>query len=451
MDTTTSKPLPGPDLLSALSNIRKVDFLEYIGQLWQTYGDTYQLRLGLRTLIIAIHPETVRHINITNRQNYDKLKSYDAVRQYLTGEGLVASTGTLWRRQRKLMSPFFTPRGVQAYADIMLRDGAQLLERWQGFAQSGQTVEMGEEMTLITASIILKAMFSTETDETIVEMKRDVETMINFTNDSQTRMSIPLWVPTRANREYTEAHDRVHNYITALIAQRRSLPEDQWPEDLLTRLMHARDEETGESMSEDLLRDESITTFFAGHETTARTMSAAWYALASNPAVAERLHEELDEALGSRYPTVDDLHKLPYTLQVIKEVLRLYPPAPVYVRDAINADNLDGFDIPAGSAVMMSPYLTHRHPDFWESPLQFNPDRWTPERESARHPYAYHPFAAGQRICIGNNFSLLESHILLALLAKQFSPQMEAGYHPQWVMRGVLSTSNGLPMQIKAR
>ena len=451
MDSITQKSIPGPDLLEALRGLRQNDFLAYIGQLWKTYGDIFQLRLGSRTLILAMHPESVRYINITNRQNYDKLNSYEGVRRYLTGQGLVASTGELWRRQRKLLAPFFTPRGVEAYADIMLRDGVQLLERWESLARSEKTVEMSEEMTLVTASIILKAMFSTETDEAIVEMKDAVETMISFTNDSQTRVNFPLWFPTPTNRKYTSARDNVHRYIAGLIAQRRAMPEDQWPRDLLSQLMQARDEETGERMSETLLRDESITTFFAGHETTARTMSATWYALASNPAVAKRLHDELDTVLEDRHPTLEDFHQLPYTLQVIKEVLRLYPPAPVYVRDAVNDDILDGYAIPAGSAVMLSPYYTHRHPEFWENPQQFDPDRWTPEREADQHPYAYHPFAVGQRICIGNNFSLLESHILLALLAKRFAPRLAAGYSPQWVMKGVLSTANGLPMLIEAR
>ncbi|MEJ2596814.1 MAG: cytochrome P450 [Anaerolineales bacterium] len=451
MNSATLKSVPGPGLLEAVRGIRQSGFLAYIGQLWHTYGDTFQLRLGPRTLIFSIHPDSVRQINITNRQNYEKLKSYDTVRRYLIGEGLVASTGELWRRQRKLMSPFFTPRGVQAYAEIMLRDGMRLLERWEGLAQSGQTVEIGEEMTLVTASIILKAMFSTETDDAIVEMKDAVETMISFSNAQQEGIRPPVWLPTPMNHKYRAARDEVHGYINAVIAQRRALPEAQWPNDLLTRLMQARDEETGETMAESLLRDESITTFFAGHETTARTMSAAWYALASNPAVAAKLHEELDTVLGDRYPVMEDLHRLPYTLQVIKEVLRLYPPAPFYARDAVNADTLDGYTIPAGSAVMLSPYYTHRHPDFWEDPLRFDPDRWTPEREAARHPYAYHPFATGQRICIGNNFSLLESHILLALLAKHFAPRLAAGFTPQWVMQGVLSTANGLPMLIEAR
>jgi cytochrome P450 len=214
--------------------------------------------------------------------------------------------------------------------------------------------------------------------------------------------------------------------------------------------MQARDEETGEAMSENLLRDESITTFFAGHETTSKTMTFAWYALACNPQVAVKLHAELDSVLGDRTPTMEDLHHLPYTLQVIKEVLRLYPPAPFYIRDAIAEDKIGNYTTPA-VGVLLSPYYTHRHPDFWENPLQFDPDRWSPEREAKMHPYAYHPFAAGQRVCIGNNFSLLESHILLALLAKKYAPRLQPGFTPQWVMRGTLGTSNGFPMTIERR
>ena len=451
MSSEHVKSIPGPGRVEALRGVIKEGFLDYVGNVWRTYGDVIHLRLGPRSMILAIHPEAVRQINVTHRQNYDKRATYEPVRKYLIGDGLVASTGDLWRRQRRLMSPFFTPRGVQAYAEIMLRDGVRLDERWADLARGGQTIEMSEEMTLVTASIILKAMFSTETDEAIVEMKDAVETMIAFTTDIQGGINLPLWVPTRGNRAYRAARDKVHTYINALIAKRRDTPESEWPDGLLTHLMQARDDETGEPMAAHLLRDESITTFFAGHETTARTMTATWYALAANPDVANRLHQELDTVLGSRYPTVEDLHRLPYTLQVIKEVLRLYPPAPFYVRDALGADTLNDFPIAPGSAIMLSPYYTHRHPDFWEDPLRFDPDRWTPERESARHPYAYHPFATGQRVCIGNNFSLLESHLLLALLARRFEPRLLDGYTPRWKMRGVLGTANGLPMRIAAR
>lgn len=451
MTTDTHASPPGPSSFTAFRELRRLGFLDYAGQLWQTHGDTFQLRLGPRTLIFAFHPDAVRHVSVGNRQNYDKLHSYNVVRRYLIGDGLLASTGALWRRQRKLMAPFYTPRGVEAYAGLMLREGRHALERWQRLAQSGHMVEMGEEMTTVTASIILQAMFSAETDETIVEMKETVETMLRFTATRQQSIPFPLWIPTSTNRAYLAARHHVYTYIQALLDQRRALPESEWPDDLLSRLMQARDEASGQSMSDSLLRDESITTFFAGHETTARTMSAAWYALASAPAVAERLHAELDTVLGERTPTLEELHRLPYTLQVIKEVLRLYPPAPFYVRDAVDDDEVGGYHIAAGSSVMLSPYYTHRHPEFWDNPLQFDPDRWTPEREAVRHPFAYHPFAAGQRICIGNNFSLLESHILLALLAKRFAPQLQPGHTPRWAMEGTLSIKNGLPMRIQAR
>lgn len=443
--------IPGPGALEFIRGVRSLGFLDFVGKQWRAHGDFFQVRIGKRTLIFAMHPDAVAHVNVAQRQNYDKLGSYDGVRKYLTGDGLVASTGELWRRQRKLLAPFYTPRGVQAYAEIMVRDGARLVERWQELAAAGAEVEIAEEMTQVTASIILKAMFSSETRESIHQMKDAVETMIGYVNGQMTGLTLPLWVPMPGNRKYLAARDLVHGLIGAVIAQRRSQDEAQWPDDLLTRLMQARDDATGEPMAESLLRDESITTFFAGHETTARTMTFAWYALAANPHVTERLHAELDGVLGGRMPSADDLHQLPYTLQVIKEVLRLYPAAPFYVRDAIGPDQICGFDVPAGAGVMLSPYYTHRHPGFWDAPERFAPDRWTRERETARHSHAYHPFAAGPRICIGNNFSLLESHLLLATLAQRFMPRLRPGYTPRIVMQGTLNIANGLPMVIAPR
>lgn len=442
---------PGPSALRFILGVRKRGFLDHVGELWREYGDVFQVRLGRRPLIFAIHPDAVERITVTHRQNYDKRESYDGVREFLTGEGIVASSGELWRRQRKLMAPFYTPKGVQAYAELMLRDGERLAERWQSIADRGDEVEISEEMTLITASIILKAMFSTETIASIHQMKDAVATMLAFADSRRIGLPVPLWVPTPKNRRYLATRELVRRSISSLIAQRRATHEASWPDDLLSRLMKARDDETGEAMSESLLRDESITIFFAGHETTARTMTFAWYALAANPAVAERLHEELDRVLGGRAPTVDDLRRLPYALQVVKEVLRLYPAAPFYARDAVGADQIAGFDVPAGAAMMLSPYYTHRHPRFWDDPETFDPDRWTREREAAQHGHAYHPFAAGPRICIGNNFSLLESHLLLAILAQRFRPRLRPGFSPRWAMRGTLDMVDGLPMTLAAR
>jgi cytochrome P450 len=448
METATTREMPAVYTWEALRGLVRMGFLDYVGELWRRHGDVFQINILKRRMIIAIHPDAVRQVTVVNRQNYDKLQSYDVVRKFILGNGLLASTGDLWRRQRRLMAPFYTPRGVQAYGEIMLKDGQRLRDRWM--QMTGRTVQIGEEMTYVTAAIILRAMFSMETDDAIISMKSAVETMIGYAGHNQTGIEMPLWIPTRANRAYTKARIAVHSYIESVISQRRALPEAEWPNDLLTRLMQARDEETGEPMSAGLLRDESITTFFAGHETTARTMTHAWYALSTHPHIAERLHAELDAVLADRTPTLEHLHHLPYTLQVIKEVLRLYPPAPFYVRDAIQPDQLGGFNT-QGLPVLLSPFYTHRHPDFWEDPLEFNPDRWTPDKEANMHPYAYHPFAAGQRVCIGNNFSLLESHILLALLAREFAPRLAPGFEPKFVMAGTLGTSNGFPMVIERR
>jgi len=442
---------PGPGALSFLRGVRSHGFLDHVGRLWREHGDTFQVSVGGRRLLFAMHPDAVRQVNVSLRQRYDKVGSYDDVRRYLTGEGLVASTGEVWRRQRRLMAPLFTTAGVRGYAGLMLRDAERLAERWEGLASRGAEVEIAEEMTQVTATIILRAMFSSETMESIHQMKSAVETMISFVNQRVTGLAMPLWVPTPRNQRYKAARALVHGSIAALIAARRALDESDWPEDLLSRLMRARDEETGEPMTETLLRDESITAFFAGHETTARTMTFAWYALAANPEVAGRLHGELDYVLGGRVPTVEDLIRLPYTLQVIKEVLRMYPPAPFYGRDAVEADEIGGYEVAPGTAVMLSPYYTHRHPTFWEDPEVFEPDRWTREREADRHSHAWHPFAAGPRICIGNNFSLLESHLLLAVLARRFAPRLREGYAARWQMQGVLGLEGGLPMVMASR
>jgi cytochrome P450 len=433
-------------------DMQRKGLLGFFMDAWRQYGDMARIQIRSEVMFLVTHPDDVRAVSVTKRKNYDKLGSYDAVRELLLGDGLVTSTGDLWRRQRRIMAPFFTPKAVTDYFPVVLADGQTLIERWERLAQSSQPVEIIDEMMLATASIILRSMFSMESDEQMLEIKHAVETMIAFVSTREMiPFSTPLWLPTPANNRYRQAHELVHTYINGLIARRRAMPEEQWPDDLLSKLMLARDEETGQAMSDELLRDEAITIFFAGHETTARTLTFLWYALSQNPEVARKLHEEIDGVVGRRQPTLDDLKQLEYTLRVIKETLRLYPPAPLYVRDTIADDEISGRPIPAGARMMLLPYATHRHPDFWDDPERFDPERWLPERESARHPYAYHPFAAGQRICIGNNFSLFESQVLVAMLAARFAPRLLPGHQPQIGMAGTLVSRNGLPMTVVSR
>ncbi|KFA93300.1 cytochrome P450 [Archangium violaceum] len=442
-----------PSTLELLTATRREGFLGWMMSTWRKHGDLIRLQMGSKTLLLVTHPDHVRHVNVTGREHYDKGESYDSLRELLLGHGIVTATGEDWRRQRRLMAPFFTPRGVEKFFPIFLSDTQKLIEHWQSQHQgSGRPVEMLDEMMQVTAAVILHSVFSTDSGDTLMRVKNSIETMVSHISNKQMRpIQVPMWVPTPGNLRFNRAKKLVTAYIQELIARRRDLPTEQWPDDLLTKMMTTKDEESGTFMAEQLLVDNGLTMFAAGHETTARTLSFLWYALSQNPEVERRLHAELDSVLGDGPPTLNELKRLPYTLQVVKEVLRLYPAAPMYARDAVADDELDGIRIPAGTRTIVFSYATHRHPEFWEEPERFDPDRWLPEREAARHAHAYHPFAIGPRICLGNNFSLLETHVMAAMLARRFKLRMKPGHVPRFDMFGTLGSANGLPMLIEAR
>ena len=451
----TPRPLTeyAPSTFELLKAIRRDGFLGWMMNTWRQHGDLIRIRMGSQSLLLVTHPDHVRHVNVTGRERYDKGESYDSLRELLLGHGIVTATGEDWRRQRRLMAPFFTPRGVEKFYPIFLSDTQRLIEHWKSQHQgSGRPVEMLDEMMQVTAAVILHSVFSTDSGDTLLRIKNSIETMVSHISSMQMRpVQVPQWVPTPANLRFNRSKKLVTAYIQELIARRRALPTEQWPDDLLTKMMTTQDEESGTFMAEQLLVDNGLTMFAAGHETTARTLSFLWYALSQNPEVERRLHAELDSVLGEGPPTLNDLKKLPYTLQVVKEVLRLYPAAPMYARDAVADDELDGVRISAGTRMLVLSYATHRHPAFWDEPERFDPDRWLPEREAARHAHAYHPFAIGPRICLGNNFSLLETHVMTAMLARRFKLRMKPGHVPRFDMFGTLGSANGLPMLIEAR
>lgn len=443
-----------PSLVQIALQIRSKGALEFFMDQWRAQGDLTRLRVGRSKLLFAVHPEHVQQILVTRRQSFDKLETWDAARRLLLGDGLIGSTGELWKRQRRLMSTFFTPRSVEQYYPIMLAAATAIAERWDAIAKWEQPVDMIDEMTRLTAGIILRSMFGMDmTEERLRSLEGDVERMIRFVNRREMLpLKPPLWAPLPSHREYRNAKARVHALIRDLIARRRAQPKSGWPSDLLSKLMLARDEETGEMMTDLLVHDESLGIFLAGHETTARTLSFLWLALQENRHVEERVHAELDAVLPRDLPpTIQHLKRLPYTLQTIKEVLRLYPPAPAMPRDPVGDLDMGGVRVSRGTYLMLFPYATHRHPDFWDDPERFDPDRFLPEREQGRHPFAYFPFGGGQRICIGNSFAMLEAHVLTALLARRFAARLVPGHRPQIEMGGTLMVRNGLPMRLRRR
>jgi cytochrome P450 len=455
MATTVSSPSTATKTASPLANaltLRKKGYLHFMADVWQTQGDLALLDFGPLKLILVVHPDLVKYVTSDHAANFDKRAMYEPTRKLLLGNGLLTSVGETWRRQRRLMAPFFTPRGIQRYGSIMIDEAQAFAHRWQQKAQAGEPVEMIDEMMKITAAIILKTMFSLQTDTEVGDLKDSVTTLIQTVSNMQFQLiRLPMWMPTPVHQRYHLARTRTHAFIKMIIAQRRAMPEAQWPHDLLSQLMSTPDEETGEYLSDQQLLDECITIFFAGHETTARTMAFTWYALSQHADVEARFHAELATVLGDRTPTIGDLKQLAYASQIIHEALRLYPAAPMYARDVVQDDVINGRRIPAGSALLLMSYFTHRHPDFWPDPERFDPDRWLPEVAKARHPYAYHPFAAGQRICIGNHFSLFESQVLLAVLGQRFAPRMVRGHQPQIEMAGTLTSKNGLHMTLDPR
>ena len=442
-----------PSLLEVFRIMRRDGLLGLMRQAWRSGGDLAYVRVGrAKPLFLAAHPEHVRHISVTQRQNYEKRESYDSVRELLMGDAIVSANGEDWRRQRRLMAPFFTPRAVDRFHPIFVADTQRLIQRWGGLQGRGQPVDMFDEMMHVTASIILHAIFSTESDEELHRISEAVQRNVAFAGQRQMEvLSLPMWVPTPSHRNYRRTRQGVDAYIRGVVARRRALPQAQWPDDLLTRMLTTRDEETGGTMADQLVVDNGVGLFIAGHETTARTLGFLWYVLSQHPEVEARMHAELDAVLGEAPPTLSDLKKLPYTLQVIKEVLRLYPAVPMYPRDVLADEELAGVRLPAGARVMLFAYATHRHPDFWEDPERFDPDRWLPEREAARDPHAYHPFAAGHRVCLGNSFSLLETHVVAAMLARRFKVRLKPGHQARVDMSGTLMVRNGLPMLIEPR
>ena len=449
--TPTTGYYRSPLFIDAFRKLRRKGILNFFHDIWREHGDLTRIQIGNVVTYLAIHPDHVHHITVEHRANYDKGASYDIVRRFMLGDGLVTSVGDLWKRQRRLLSPFFTPRGIEQYIPIFISEAEKLRARWEKFAAQGEPIEMLEEMMRLTAIIILRTLFSTATDKEMRDTAHDVDFLIAYVSNQLNPLHMPVWAPTKRNREYHHVRARINAYIDSLIEARRAMPVDEYPNDMLSKLMLARDEETGEGMSNELIRDEAITMFFAGHETTARALAFTWYALAGAPEVSAKLHAEIDSTIGTGTPTVEALKRMPYTLQTVKETLRLYPSAPMYVRDAVVDTVLDGMPIKRGTRVMLMPYCTHRHPEFWQAPDRYDPDRFTPEREAAQHPYAFHPFAAGQRICAGNNFALLEMHILLGMLAAQFAPRRKAGHEIQLELAGTLGSRNGIWMHIAQR
>ncbi len=411
---------PGPRPIPLFGNAFQMqgkDVLQAYIDLWRRYGDIVHIRFSSLNAYVLAHPEHVHHVMVKNQKNYIKGVGYDTFR-LLVGQGLVTSEGALWQQQRRLMQPSFTPTATTRFATMMVDVTQQMLDRWQTAADQGQVLHMDTEMTQLTMSIIGRAMFGIDLSDEMSEVGRAFQEAFAFIPQRNLHpLPLPLTWPLPQHRRFNRNLQIIEQFIAARIAEGRRQPND---DTLLGILLRAKDEETAAPMSAQQLRDEVVTLFFAGFETTARSLTWAWYCLGRYPEVAAKLTAEVDQVLGNRRPVLEDLFKLRYTRMVVDEVLRVYPPTPLLGRQTLEDDVIGGYAIPARSMVIPMPYLVHRHPSAWHDGDRFDPERFAAEAVEQRPKFAYIPFASGPRVCLGNNFALLEMVLALAMVAARY-------------------------------
>jgi cytochrome P450 len=383
---------------------------------------TYARLLFLDDFLI-IKPEYIEHVLLTNRVNYQKSQFLRHLLGPLLGNGLLISEGEFWRRQRRIAAPAFHSRRIADFIATMGSCSEAALARWPTMTQP---FDIAAEMMALTLNIISRTMFSRDVSGDVQAVRRLMDIVVTLRLGLLDLLGFPEWLPRRQPKAYRRAIVEFEALVSRFLAERRADGIDRG--DLMSMLLTARDPETDEGMSDKQLRDEILTIFLAGHETTANALSWCWYLLAQHPEAEARLHGELDRVLGGRRPNFADLAELKWTRMVIEEAMRLYPPVHTTARTAIGEDRIGGVRVPPGALVTISPYVTHRNPNLWPEPERFDPERFSPPCVAQRHRFAYLPFGGGPRICIGNSFALAEAQVIVAAIAQRYRVRLAPGH-----------------------
>jgi cytochrome P450 len=365
----------------------------------------------------------------------------------------LSSDGEFWLKQRRLIQPIFLPSRIKSYGAAMVTATERLMADWK----PGEKRDIHAEMMRVTLDIAAKTLFGAEVGSEAKAVAEAMEVFqANFLSRFNSLIPLPLWIPTPANLRMRRAVNCLDEILFRIIAQRRrELPspsgKGEGPGDLLSLLLQARDEHGGGGMDDKQLRDEAMTLFLAGHETTALTLSWAWYLLAQHPLAEQRLLSEIDAVLQGRTPTVDDWPRLKFTEMVALESMRLYSPAYVLGREAIADCEIAGYHVPRGTTMMMSQWVVHRDPRFWDEPEQFRPERWEEEKVKSMPKFAYFPFGGGPRVCIGQQFAMMEMALILATIAQRFRYRIEPGMTATLQASFTLRPARGIPGLIEPR
>jgi cytochrome P450 len=439
-------------LLQLLATLRENAIGTYTRDAFER--DILIYRLGFKRMILANHPDLIRHVMLDNAANYERDPVGKRLLEPGLGKGLLTSEGAEWKRQRRMMAPIFQPRRLAGFAAIMTDYSERLVAKLAALPPTC-TVDMAGQMMLLTLDIIARTMFGSDdgTDVSAVGEAMD-RYQATVRPNIPDLIGLPRWVPRPAAAEGQRALAEMDTIINGLIQRRRARAAETGGElgnDLLGLLLAARDDETGAALDDREVRDQMATFFLAGHETTATTLAWTWYLLGHAPDVEAKLHGELDTVLGGRAATYADYDKLTYTRMVLEEAMRLYPPAHTTARQAIAEDRFGDIAIPPGTMVIISPYIMQRHRLYWQNGDAFDPENFAPEKAAQRRRYTYLPFGAGPRICIGQGFAMIEAVLILATLAQKLRARLVAGAKVTPVAKITLRPSPGLPMTIQPR
>ena len=426
------------------------NFYEYAGnplyffmRMARQYGDIVEMSISNNPTYLLVHPDYIEYVLVLNHHNFIKHHFFWDHWRPVFGDGLFTSEGDVWKRQRQLSQPAFHRDRINAYAQMMVDITKRNTQTWG----DGEEHDLHQDMMRITAQVVVKTLFGAD----IESGEEDLGSAFDVLKKEGTTVRLPFRMPSGdqdSMTAYQNVFKRLDDKIYKIIQRRRSSPEHT--EDLLSMLMEAKDEQ-GTGMEDRELRDVIFSIFFAGHETSALALTWTYYLLSHNPEVEKKLREEVNNVLGGRHPQSTDLHRLKYTEWVILESMRLYPPSYGFGREALNDCVIDGYEMPAGTTVFLIQWVTHRDPRWFEDPEKFFPERWDKDLIHKIPRFAYFPFSGGPRLCIGNNFGMMEMVLMLSYLIQTFKISVPTEFCPTPYTALSLQPEPGMPARVERR